>query len=293
MISTAKNKLEKETQKFQVKKISGSNCVDETDAVVKEAPLEISIAYGSTGNRKKELLAVTMRTPGNDFNMVTGWLFAEHMIQRSSDVVSIRFTGNFDAPELQENALLIELAPDVIIDLSTKKKFITNSACGFCGSGAFDVSSHEGTYIPLDTGETIPQNTISRLPELIQSCQGVFSITGGSHAVALFSFEGELLSSFEDVGRHNAMDKLIGYMLKQQSIPLSNRIAVFSGRLSYELVQKALAAGIPVVCSIGAPTSLAIELATDFNMTVIGFLKKERMNIYCGAERIALNKPAD
>lgn len=293
MIHASKNKLPKEVQQFPVMKIAGSSRTETTDDVVKEAPLEISIAHGSAGHRKKELLAVTMRTPGHDFDMVTGWLFAEHIIERFADIISIRFTGHFDDPALQENALLVELSADVKVDLSAKKRFITNSACGFCGSSAFDVSSHEGTYIPMVNGETIPQNIISRLPEMIQSGQGLFSTTGGSHAVALFSFDGKPLKSFEDVGRHNAMDKLIGYMLKQQSIPLTNTMAVFSGRLSYELVQKALAAGIPVLCSIGAPTSLAIELADDFNMTVVGFLKKDRMNIYCGAERIALKTNDD
>lgn len=289
MMSASHNNTEKERQKFPVRKIKGSICWEETDEVVKEAPLEISIAYGSAGHRKKELLAVTMRTPGNDFDMVTGWLFAEHIIQRFADIVSIRFTGHFEDPALQENALLVELATEVKVDLSAKKKFITNSACGFCGSSAFDISAHEGTYIPAATGEVVSQEILSGLPSMIQSTQGLFATTGGSHAVALVSLQGELIKSFEDAGRHNAMDKLMGFMLKRQAIPLTGCIAIFSGRLSYELVQKALAAGIPIVCSIGAPTSLAIELAADFNMTVIGFLKKDRMNIYCGAERIALN----
>lgn len=289
MIYAFHNNTEKAMQKFPVRKITGNICREETDDVVKEAPLEISIAYGSAGHRTKELLAVTMRTPGNDFDMVTGWLFAEHIIQRYADIVSIKFTGNFEDPALQENALLAELATTVKIDLSAKKKFITNSACGFCGSSAFDISSHEGTYIPAATGEVVSQDILFGLPSMIQSTQGLFSTTGGSHAVALVSLQGELIKSYEDAGRHNAMDKLIGFMLKRQAIPLTDCMAIFSGRLSYELVQKALAAGIPIVCSIGAPTSLAIELAADFNMTVIGFLKKDRMNIYCGAERIALN----
>ena len=288
-MSVSNNNTEKERQKFPVRKITGSICLEEADDVVKEAPLEINIAYGSAGHRKKELLAVTMRTPGNDFDMVTGWLFAEHIIQRFADIVSIRFTGNFEDPALQENALLVELATEVKVDLSAKKKFITNSACGFCGSSAFDISSHEGTYIPAATGEVVSQEILYGLPSMIQSTQGLFSTTGGSHAVALVSLQGELIKCFEDAGRHNAMDKLIGFMLKRQAIPLTGCMVIFSGRLSYELVQKALAAGIPIVCSIGAPTSLAIELAADFNMTVIGFLKKDRMNIYCGAERIALN----
>lgn len=286
MAVVANTKLDKQTRKFNVKKISKNGALQAADEVVVEAPLEINIAYGTAGNRKKELLAVTMRTPGDDFNMVTGWLFAEHIIRRAADIISLRFTGNFEDPALQENALLAELATDVVIDLSARKKFITNSACGVCGSSAFDLSSHEGLYLPVENGKAISREIIGKLPAQLKNSQGLFTTTGGAHAVALFSFDGTYVKSFEDVGRHNAMDKLVGFMLKQQAVPLSDCMVLFSGRLSYELVQKALAAGIPVICSIGAPTSLALDLATDFNLTVVGFLKEERMNVYCGAERI-------
>jgi FdhD protein len=277
---------EKGKQNLSVKKIRGTEIRQESDVVIKEAPLEISIAYSTEGNRKKEILSVTMRTPGDDFSMVTGFLFAEHIIHHASDIISIKFTGNYEEEAMQENSLLVELAPEVRVDFSDRKKFLTNSACGFCGRGAFDVGASEGLYIPFAGDEKILAETLYQFPSLLQSSQGLFAETGGSHAVALLTFDGKLLKIFEDVGRHNAMDKLIGSMLKHQSIPLTDRIAVFSGRLSYELVQKSLAAGIPVVCSIGAPTSLAIELASDYNMTVVGFLKKDRMNIYCGEERI-------
>jgi FdhD protein len=295
MISIGADKLskallvsEKGKQKLSISKITRTEIRSESDVVIREAPLEISIGYGQAGNRKKEIISVTMRTPGDDFSMVTGFLFAEHIIHRASDVVSIRFTGNHEEEVLQENSLIVELALGVNIDLSEKKKILTNSACGFCGRGAFDAGTGEGLYIPFAGEEKIFAETLYQLPSLLQSSQGLFAETGGSHAVALLTFDGKLLKIFEDVGRHNAMDKLIGSMLKQQSIPLTSRIALFSGRLSYELVQKSLAAGIPVVCSIGAPTSLAIELASDYNMTVIGFLKRDHMNIYSGAERILL-----
>jgi len=286
--ATAQKKTSRERSKIAlpVKKIQGSHLTRETDWVIKEAPLEIRVAYGAEGNRKKELLSVTMRTPGDDFNLVTGFLFAEHIIHRTSDIISIRFTGNYEDESMQENSLLVELSPELQFDFSERKNFITNSACGFCGRAAFDVSGNEGGYIPFAGEEKILVEKLYQLPSLLQSSQGMFAETGGSHAVALLDFKGTLLKIFEDVGRHNAMDKLIGSMLKQELIPLSHRIVLFSGRLSYELVQKSLAAGIPVICSIGAPTSLAIELASDFNMTVVGFLKKDRMNIYCGEERI-------
>jgi FdhD protein len=286
MISLVTDKIKKGMQQVSIQKFLEGGYCHEQDLVIEEAPLEISIAFGNAGHRKKEVLSVTMRTPGDDFNLVTGFLFAEHIIQRASDIVSIRFTGNYEEEKLQENSLLVELAPQVKVDLSERKNFLTHSACGFCGRSAFDVSGNEGIFLPFATDQKVSAEVLCRLPSLLQSSQGLFAETGGSHAVALLTFDGHLLNIFEDAGRHNAMDKLIGSMLKQQSIPLSNRMVLFSGRLSYELVQKSLAAGIPIVCSLGAPTSLAIELASDYNMTLIGFLKKERMNIYCGAERV-------
>lgn len=290
MISSDKKQVDKGMQSFPVQHISGDHFVDETDLIIKEAPLEISVAYGKQGERKKELIAVTMRTPGDDFNMVAGWLFSERIIHHATDILAIRFTGNYAEESLQENAVLVELAPDLQVDFSNGKKFVTNSACGFCGSASFDVDAHAGNLIPFPDETKISLETLHKLPTAIQNLQGLFASTGGSHAVALFSFEGLLIKSAEDVGRHNAMDKLIGTMIKQQSVPLSNRIAMFSGRLSYELVQKSLAAGIPVLASIGAPTSLALELAGDYNMTVVGFLKRDRLNIYCGGERITHHK---
>lgn len=290
MISFAKEKLQKSRQVFTIKRSEYGIEQEVNDKVITEAPLEITIGYGSANQRKKEVLSVTMRTPGDDFNLVMGFLFAEHIIHRAADVISMRFTGNYKEEVLQENSLLAELSPDVQVDFSAKRKFLTNAACGFCGKSAFDVSGNEGIYLPLSTDKHISSGILYQLPAVLSSSQTTFAETGGSHAVALFSFDGALIKIFEDVGRHNAMDKLVGFMLKEQSIPLINRIALFSGRLSYELVQKSLAAGIPVVCSIGAPSSLAIELASDYNMTLLGFLRKDRMNIYCGSERIVPDK---
>ncbi|MFI5134672.1 MAG: formate dehydrogenase accessory sulfurtransferase FdhD [Chitinophagales bacterium] len=287
MISVA-NKLSIELREVPVSKITAQKIRNETDVVIEEAPLEIIIAHGAAGNRKQETISVTMRTPGDDFNLVTGFLFAENIIHRAADILSIQFTGKNEEEAKQEKSLLVKLASEIHVSLSEKKNFLTNSACGFCGRSAFDISNIQHTQKSFEGNEIISSEILFELPSLLQSSQGLFAETGGSHAVALLTFDGELLKIFEDVGRHNAMDKLIGFMLKQNSIPLNNHIALFSGRLSYELVQKSAAAGIPVVCSIGAPTSLAIELATDFNITVIGFLKKDRMNIYCSEERIQI-----
>lgn len=290
MNTIKKKKTGKGIQSFPVLHISADDREQATDAVIQEAPLEIYVAYGKTGSRKKELLAVTMRTPGDDFNLVTGWLFSEQIIKQATDIVSIRFTGNFEEENLQENAIMVELSPALNVEFSSIRKFMTNSACGYCGKGTLDIAEAANILISSPGSACISTEVLHALPSRLHALQGLFASTGGSHAVALFSQDGTLLQSAEDVGRHNAMDKLIGTMLRQQAVPLSDCIVMFSGRLSYELVHKSLNGGIPVLCSIGAPTSLALELASDYNLTVVGFLKKERLNIYTGAERIALEK---
>jgi FdhD protein len=285
-LATFRHAEEKGKQHFRIKKVSGQLEQSVSDPVIKEAPLEISVAYGEINDRKKEVLSVTMRTPGDDFNMVRGFLFNEKLIRHSADIISMRFTGNFEDEALQENALLVELAPQVHVDFSSRKNFLSHSGCGFCGRAGFDATAAEGSFIPFSNEPQISVDILYRLPALLHNSQGLFAETGGSHAVALLNFKGELLRTFEDVGRHNAMDKLVGSMLKADAIPLSNRIALFSGRLSYELVQKGLMAGIPILCALGAPTSLALELARDYDITVVGFLKNNQLNIYCGSERI-------
>lgn len=249
------------------------------DCIVTEAPLQIIIAYTHKGERRKEILSVAMRTPGDDFDLVTGSLFNEAIITKANDIVMMRYTND------DESSLLVELSDGVEMNIDeSKRNFIANSACGFCGR--MDDASQKNKFIPAENNSKISPSVLYKLPALLQTSQNLFTETGGAHAVALVNINGELLHISEDVGRHNAMDKLTGKMLKQNALPLNDSIVLFSGRLSYELIQKSLMAGISFVCAIGAPTSLAIELAEDYGLTVIGFLKKESFNIYCGAERI-------
>lgn len=255
------------------------NTANIEDRIVTEAPLQIIIGYNHKGERRKETLSVTMRTPGDDFDLVTGFLFNEAIITKANDIVMMRYASD------DESSLLVELSDAVEINIDeSKRNFIANSACGFCGR--IDDASQKNNFIPAENNLKIASVILYRLPALLQTSQNLFSETGGAHAVALVNKNGELIHISEDVGRHNAMDKLVGKMLKQNALPLSNVIVLFSGRLSYELIQKSLMAGISMACAIGAPTSLAIELAEDYGLTVIGFLKKESFNIYCGAERI-------
>ena len=249
------------------------------DKIVTEAPLQILIGYNSNGNRTTALLSATMRTPGDDHHLVAGFLFNEGIIKNIGDIISTRHISD------DENTLLAELDDSVIYDPeANKRNFIANSSCGFCGrmEDTSQKSIFSDTYKPVH----IAAPALYGLPSVLQSAQGLFSETGGVHAVALVNLQGALLHICEDAGRHNAMDKLTGILFKQNMLPVHDAVVVFSGRLSYELIQKSLMAGVQVVCGIGAPTSLAVELAEKNRITVIGFLKSNSMNVYCGMERI-------
>jgi len=279
---------------IRIKRIEKNNTSEKSDVVIQESPLQIIVACGEVNNRKKETLSVTMRTPGSDFEMVTGFLFCEGFIQSASDILSMRFIGNPVDITLQENTMLVEIAAHVSFNIENKKRnFLSAASCGFCGKTNADMINQQA-FIPLTNTFKINVECLYHLPELLNRSQNLFTQTGGAHAVALIALsnspnggeQATLIHVCEDVGRHNAMDKLVGTMLKKKLLPLNNYMVLFSGRLSYELLQKSLMAGIPIVCAIGAPSSLAIEMAEDNGITLIGFLKNDSFNIYCGAERI-------
>lgn len=255
------------------------------DAIIEEAPLQIVIDHGKIENRQRENLSVTMRTPGDDIHLVTGFLFCEDVVKKASDILSVKYIGNTGNKNSTENILLVELTPNVVFDLEKKKRnFISSAACGFCGKTVADIQQD----IPYTANKIfyISSSMLRVLPGLLNASQHLFSQTGGVHAVALFNKEADLVHIAEDVGRHNAMDKLVGAMLLKNSLPLNEYIILFSGRLGYELVQKSIMAGISVICAIGAPSSLAVEMGKEYGLTIVGFLKKDSFNIYCGAERI-------
>ncbi|HRH60599.1 MAG TPA: formate dehydrogenase accessory sulfurtransferase FdhD [Chitinophagaceae bacterium] len=267
------------TKTISIQKFSGFASEIVSDKVITESPLQIVVTYTQNGKRKRETLAVTMRTPGDDFNMVAGFLFCEGIIKKSADIMLMKYTND------DESSLDVELGEGVPINFEdAKRNFLSTSACGFCGK--LEDTSQRTLHVLPKTDFKISADALYALPALLKQSQGLFGETGGVHAVALINLKNEAVHISEDVGRHNAMDKLAGAMLKKNLLPLSNHIVLFSGRLSYELVQKSIAAGITVVCSIGAPSSLALELAEEYGITVIGFLKNESCNIYCGQERI-------
>lgn len=269
---------------FEIVKICDQHSDNTMDYLAVEEPLEIRLQYGKTGNRLTKNISITMRTPGNDAELATGFLFTEGIILSKTNVAGVSHNA-FD-----ENVIEVSLSENVSVDLKKiERHFYTSSSCGVCGKSSIDSVR---TVIPLSDGSNnlkVDAPTLLKLPTTLRAQQDVFEYTGGLHASALFDANGNLIMMCEDVGRHNALDKLIGTALDQGLIPVSNHILLLSGRASFELIQKAAMAGIKIVAAVGAPSSLAVNLAKDFNITLVGFLRDKRFNIYNGIERIVIN----
>jgi FdhD protein len=274
------------TSTYIIKKVSASGALDAEDNLATEEPLEIRLVYGEAKLRQTKNISVTMRTPGHDRELAIGFLFTEGIISGS-----IQIKGFPDAKgPLKDNIVEVELKEDVVFDTGKlERHFYTSSSCGVCGKASIEAvrTVAESEDYPFD-GITLPFQSFYQLPELLNNRQEVFRSTGGLHASALFDLDNNLLAIREDVGRHNALDKLIGAALLEGKVPLDSHILLLSGRASFELIQKAAAAGIKIVAAVGAPSSLAVQLANEFNITLIGFLRNERYNIYSGMHRVIL-----
>ncbi len=260
-----------------------------SDALATEEPLEIRLISGG----EKQTVAVTMRTPGADFELAAGFLFGEGIISSREDIRRISYCTDpeIDAEQLY-NIVNVELRPGLGYDpRQLERHFYTTSACGVCGKASLDQLELRGCPV-IPPGPEIPAETLYGLPEKLREAQGLFEATGGLHAAALFDAKGRLLALREDVGRHNATDKLIGWALLEGRLPLSGHIVMVSGRSSFEIMQKCLVAGVPVVCAVSAPSSLAVEVARRFGMTLVGFLRGRRFNVYAGNERIVSGQKA-
>lgn len=257
------------------------------DWLATEEPLEIRLAVKTAGQSNNRNIAITMRTPGDDVNLVVGFLFSEGIIQQFDDIEIIRHCGK-PAGELQiQNTILVTLKNDVLVDWQKlQRNFIANSSCGVCGKSALNALDVELQNWPDAEESLVDSSVIFNLLECINEAQPVFARTGGLHAAALFDRQGSLLALFEDVGRHNALDKLIGMAVQTRSIPLSNHIIFLSGRIGFELVQKSLRAGASILAAVGAPSSLAVDLALKHNLTLVGFVRGHSFNIYSGRERL-------
>ena len=269
-----------------IKRVLGDIHSDENDLVVVEEPLEIRIGYGPEKQRKQISITVTMRTPGDDEHLCLGFLFSEGIINSASEVLSAKYCKNITEKDGGDNVMRVELATDV--DFNPKdhlRNFYANSSCGVCGKASIDHVKQTCQSIS-NTKYSISKKAVLNLSNILKDSQDIFKHTGGLHACGLFNTDGKLLLHKEDVGRHNALDKLVGSLVISNQLPVQERVLMLSGRISFELVQKAIKAGIVIIVAVGAPLSLSIDLAEEYGVTLLGFLKSEGFNIYTGADRI-------
>ena len=250
------------------------------DLLAVEEPLEIRLRCLSDGDWKTQSVAVTMRTPGCDADLAAGFLYTEGIVRTASEISAVQAGA-------RPNIVCVELRPEVRVDVTRlERHFYMNSSCGVCGKATLEALEQCPRHAPPRATPLVAPEIVHRLPDALRSAQTVFAHTGGLHAAALFDSHGKLLLLREDVGRHNAVDKVIGSELQAGRIPLHECILLVSGRVSFELVQKALMAGIPVLAAVGAPSSLAVETAKEFDMTLLGFVRDGRFNVYAGAWRL-------
>ncbi|TGE27762.1 formate dehydrogenase accessory sulfurtransferase FdhD [Hymenobacter metallicola] len=270
-----------------VHKVTGADLTEASDVVAAEEPLEIRVGFGPAGQREHRTLAITMRTPGHDMELAAGFLLTEGLIRSRAELNGIRYCPDVDKEEERENVVRAELAEAVAVSMPRlERHFYTSSSCGVCGKTSIEaVHAAACPVLPTD-GPYVAPDVIHELPARQRAAQALFEQTGGLHAAALFSPAGELLLLREDVGRHNALDKVIGAALLQEWLPLHNTVLLVSGRASFELVQKAAVAGIPILAAVGAPSSLAVQAAKDFGMTLCGFVRQGRYNVYGGEWRL-------
>jgi FdhD protein len=263
--------------------LDGDAEVRRRDTLVTEEPLEVRVAAGGRSGR----VSVTMRTPGHDFELAVGFLHGEGLLPPGT-LRAVSYCADVDRPDQLYNVVTVETggaAPP-----EPARVGLVSSACGVCGSASLDALRERGLR-PVESALTVATGTLYGLPDALRAAQELFAATGGLHAAGLFTSGGELLVAREDVGRHNAVDKLVGWALLAGRLPLSEAVLVVSGRAGYEIVQKAVAAGIPVVASVSAPSSLAVSVAADFGVTLVGFLRGRRCNVYAGRDRIRTAAP--
>ncbi|HEV2421424.1 MAG TPA: formate dehydrogenase accessory sulfurtransferase FdhD [Candidatus Acidoferrales bacterium] len=253
------------------------------DYLVGEEPLEIQVGG--------QPLSVTMRTPGDDLDLAAGFLFTEGLIERREQILSVEHATECKATE-RGNIVDVKVSADVALDLGkTRRNFFAASSCGICGKASIDAVRARGVR-PLKADFRVSAELICRLPEALRAQQQIFGRTGGLHAAGAFTANGELVAEREDVGRHNAVDKIVGWALREGKLPLSECVLMVSGRGGFEIVQKAAMAGVPVVASVSACSSLAVQFAREMGMTLIGFLRDRRFVVYSGSERLGMAREA-
>ncbi|RJL33660.1 formate dehydrogenase accessory sulfurtransferase FdhD [Bailinhaonella thermotolerans] len=278
-------------ERVRVRAVADTAERDRRDAVAVEEPMEIRVACGG----ERRTLAITMRTPGADFELAAGFLAGEGVIAGPERIQGISYCDDPDVPaSARFNTVTVRLRGERLPEMpGLDRHFLTSSACGVCGTASLDALRER----PFPPGALPPEHPAVRpealyeLPGRLREAQGIFGKTGGLHAAGLFTADGEPVAVREDVGRHNAVDKLVGWALLDGRLPLRDHVLMVSGRTSYEITQKALAAGVGVVCAVSAPSSLAVDLAREFGMTLIGFLRDRRFNIYADSGRVRTTTP--
>lgn len=267
--------------------IRGAQRTRKTDSVAVEEPLELQLCSGTASGAAAKSISITMRTPGNDIELALGFLAGEAIIRNMDDVLSATHCGQEDPETGYRNVVRIELRPELAINLDQlQRHFYTTSSCGVCGKTSIEALrvSNGGS---IESTFSIELDSLLALPARLRDEQQVFHRTGGLHAAAAFDAQGNIVVVHEDVGRHNAVDKVIGSLLRDRRLPAADLGLLVSGRASFELVQKTLVAGMPVLAAVSAPSSLAVRLAREFGMTLVGFLRDPNFNIYAGEQRIA------
>jgi FdhD protein len=268
------------TARRRAQHVTADDAVARPETLVVEEPLEIRV-NGSP-------ITVTMRTPGSDIELAQGFLLTEGVITRRDDVLTVRYCKGAGPDDVNTyNVLDVTLAPGVAMpDVDVTRNFYTTSSCGVCGKASLEAVRLISRHCPGDDPSMVAAETLSAMPEKLRDAQKVFASTGGLHGAALFDVEGAALAVREDIGRHNAVDKVIGWALEQDRIPLTATVLLVSGRASFELTQKAVMAGIPVLAAVSAPSSLAVDLASQSGLTLVAFLRGESMNVYTRPDRV-------
>jgi FdhD protein len=271
----------------------GSSPANGEDLLAVEEPLEIRLGFGPDAARELETISITMRTPGQDEELAAGFLYTEGVIREARDVREVRVCGVVGEAEVR-NTVRVELSPDTPVDLDRLRRHVyTASSCGVCGKTSLDALATTVGRSAAAPGPEVEAETLLRLPARLRAVQTLFGSTGGMHAAALFDLDERPICVREDVGRHNALDKVIGAQLLWGNLPLDRRILFLSGRAGFELLQKAVAAGIPIVAAVGAPSTLAVDTAERFGITLVGWLRDGRFTVFTRPERIRTATPEE
>ncbi|SCG60136.1 formate dehydrogenase accessory sulfurtransferase FdhD [Micromonospora coxensis] len=264
--------------------VDGRAALRRPDTLAVEEPLEIRVGPAGPGRRRP--LTVTMRTPGDDLDLALGFLLTEGLIRSDEDVRTAQLCAGAQTPNTY-NVVDVVLAPGVPEPATDPtRNFHTTSSCGVCGKASIDAIRTRSRFAVADDPLTVPAGLLVELPDRLRAAQRAFDRTGGLHAAGLFDADGALVALREDVGRHNAVDKVVGWAVRQRRLPLTGHLLLVSGRASFELTQKAWMAGLPLLAAVSAPSTLAADLAEEAGMTLVGFLRGRSMNVYTGAHRI-------